>query len=105
VYSHRAVPGGSFSLTHKYEETTSHLKVEKWENNGKSGYAIGIKRGDNSVNIVMAQPALRHIAKVLDELSVSQAWTSYRKSDGSVTDSRQLHPVSDGVEDDDVPFE
>lgn len=78
--------GGKHSLIHKFQgeegEVTSTLLLEKWENQGKSGFAYSLKRGDaKSVNVPMDMTSFLYVGELMKSLSVEQAWSSYKETD------------------------
>lgn len=81
--------GGKHTLVHKFQgdegEITSTLTLEKWENQGKSGFAYSLKRGEaKAVNVPMDMTAFLYVGELMKSLSVEQAWSSYKEtgSDG-----------------------
>lgn len=82
-----ASQGGSRKITHKFtkdgNETTSVLKLEKWARNGKSGYAIGLSRDDNLINVPMDVDNLLYVGEFCRNLSTEQAWQQYKSVEGA----------------------
>ena len=70
--------GGKESLTHKYEgsagETITKLSVEKYERNGKPGYAILVQRGSDNINIATCLADFLYAGEFLKHLSLTEAW-------------------------------
>jgi hypothetical protein len=70
--------GGQESLTHAFEgpdgEVQTRLTVERWERNGKSGYAFTVRRGDEQINVPVPAERFLYAAEFLRHLSLQQAW-------------------------------
>ncbi|MDT8440472.1 MAG: hypothetical protein RQ723_02285 [Desulfuromonadales bacterium] len=70
--------GGKESLTHRFEgsdgEVVTRLSVEAWERNGKRGFALGVQRGDEAINVPAPVERFLHAAEFLRHLSLQQAW-------------------------------
>lgn len=78
--------GGKQTLIHKFQgeegEVTSRLTIEKWEKEGKSGFAYSLKRGDASaVNVPMDMVSFLYMGELMKALSVEQAWSSYKETE------------------------
>ena len=71
--------GGKETLTHKFEsgsgEIVTRLTVEKYDRNGKLGYALTIQRSDDSVNVSASVSHFLYAAEFLKHLSISASWT------------------------------
>jgi hypothetical protein len=75
--------GGKENLTHKFAgsdgEVITRLQVESYERNGRKGYAIGIQRGGEAINVPLDEDHFLYAAEFLRHLSLSQAWTEQRE--------------------------
>ena len=89
--------GGKKYLVHKYQdgdkEIESKLKLEKWERDGKSGYAYAIKRGETQINVPMDGIHFAFASELLKDLSTDQAWFSYRKPETEAEDAEGQEEV------------
>ena len=69
---------GKESITHKFEgsdgETVTRLVVESYERNGRAGYALGVQRGAESINVPVSEDHFLYAAEFLRHLSLTQAW-------------------------------
>jgi hypothetical protein len=70
--------GGKQSLTHKFKGTSgeivTRLGVEKFEKNGKPGYALTIQRENDSINVSLPAGQFLYAAEFLGHLSLTEAW-------------------------------
>ncbi len=70
--------GGQESLTHAFAgpegEVQTRLKVERWERNGKNGYALSVQRGEEQINVPVQAEQFLYAAEFLRHLSLQQAW-------------------------------
>ena len=70
--------GGQESLNHSFEgrdgEVQTRLTVERWERNGKSGYAFTVQRGEEQMNVPVHPERFLYAAEFLRHLSLQQAW-------------------------------
>lgn len=70
--------GGQESLNHAFAgpegEVQTRLTLEHWERNGKSGYAISVRRGEEQVNVPVQSDHFLYAAEFLRHLSLQQAW-------------------------------
>ncbi|MBE0575619.1 MAG: hypothetical protein IH613_06955 [Desulfuromonadales bacterium] len=70
--------GGQESLNHSFEgrdgEVQTRLTVERWERNGKSGYAFSVQRGEEHLNVPVHPDRFLYVAEFLRHLSLQQAW-------------------------------
>lgn len=70
--------GGQESLNHSFEgrdgEVQTSLTVERWERNGKSGYAFNVQRGEEHLNVPVHLDRFLYAAEFLRHLSLQQAW-------------------------------
>lgn len=70
--------GGKESLNHRFEgrdgEVQTRLTVEKWERNGKSGFAFSVLRGEEEMNVPVSADRFLYTAEFLRHLSLQQAW-------------------------------
>jgi len=71
--------GDKETLTHKFEggegDIVTRLSVERFEKNGKPGYAFVIHRGSESINIAVTASNFLYAAEFLKHLALSEAWT------------------------------
>lgn len=77
--THRIVrDGGQESLNHTFTgpdgEVQTRLTVERWERNGKSGYALSMQRGEEQINVPVQAEQFLYAAEFLRHLSLQQAW-------------------------------
>ena len=72
--------GGKETLTHKFEsngaEIITKLTVERYERNSRTGFALGIQRGDESINVAAATSTFLYAAEFLKHLSMTEAWVA-----------------------------
>jgi hypothetical protein len=70
--------GGKETFTHKFEssggEIITKLTVEKFERNHKTGYALILQRGDDSINVSANVGHFLYAAEFLRHLSLTEAW-------------------------------
>ncbi len=70
--------GGKECLNHRFEgrdgEVHTRLTVERWERNGKSGFALSVQRGEETLNVPVNPDRFLHAAEFLRHLSLHQAW-------------------------------
>jgi len=70
--------GGQESLNHSFtgpdSEVHTRLTVEHWSRNGKSGYAVSVKRGEDQLNVPLQLEQFLYVAEFLRHLSLQQAW-------------------------------
>lgn len=70
--------GGKESLNHRFDsrdgEVQTRLTVERWERNGKSGFAFSVQRGEDEMNVPVGAERFLHAAEFLRHLSLQQAW-------------------------------
>jgi hypothetical protein len=70
--------GGKQTLTHKFKgssgEIITRLAVEKFERNGKPGYALIIQRDNDSINVSIPTGQFLYAAEFLRHLSLTEAW-------------------------------
>lgn len=70
--------GGKETLTHKFKgsngEILTRLAVEKFERNGREGYALTIQREADSINVSVPGGQFLHAAEFLGHLSLTEAW-------------------------------
>lgn len=68
------------SVTHKFEkegqEIVTVLSFEQWVRNEKSGFAVTIKRDNDSINVPMDIPTFVYLGELLKYLSTQQAWVN-----------------------------
>lgn len=56
------------------EETVTTVSVEKWERNGKSGYALTVGRGKEFISVPVPHAKLLFAGEFLRTLSTEQCW-------------------------------
>lgn len=70
--------GGKESLNHRFEsrdgEVLTRLTVERWERNGRNGFAFSVKRGEEELNVPASADRFLHAAEFLRHMSLQQAW-------------------------------
>ena len=70
--------GGKETLNHRFEgsegEVHTRLTVERYESGGKTGYAFGIQRGEDKINVPVSGERFLYTAEFLKYLSLTQAW-------------------------------
>ena len=70
--------GGQESLNHRFVgsdgEVKTRLTVERWQRNGKNGFAFTVQRGEEQVNVPVPAERFLHAAEFLRHLSLRQAW-------------------------------
>jgi hypothetical protein len=103
-----AKKGGKQTLTHKFQgeegEVTTRFTLEKWEKEGKSGYAYSLKRGDSkAVNVAMDFTTFLYAGELLKALSLEQAWSSYKASGEGEADDTADAPETEAGETQAVP--
>jgi hypothetical protein len=71
--------GGKETLTHKFEsssgETVTRLTLEKYDRNGKPGYALAIQRADDTINVSASSSHFLYAGEFLRHLSIVSSWT------------------------------
>ena len=69
---------GKEFVTHKFEgndgEVVTKLGVESFERNGRPGFALGVQRGAESINVPLSADHFLYVAEFLRHLSLEQAW-------------------------------
>lgn len=63
-----------FSAGEHGGETVTTLSVEKWERNGKSGYALTVGRGKDFISVPMPLTKFLFAGEFLRALSTEQCW-------------------------------
>jgi len=63
-----------FSNGEQGTETVTTLSVEKWERNGKSGYALTVGRGKDFISVPTPLTKFLFAAEFLHTLSTEQCW-------------------------------
>lgn len=70
--------GGKESLSHRFEangsEVLSKLTIERYTRNGKHGFALGLQRGSEEINVPTTPERFLHAAEFLRHLSLREAW-------------------------------
>jgi len=73
--------GSKETLTHKFEgsngEVVTKLSVEKYERNGKAGYAFTVLRGNESINVATSACDFLYAGEFLRHLSLREAWVEH----------------------------
>jgi hypothetical protein len=73
--------GGKETFTHKFEsgggEIITKLTVEKFERNHKTGYALILQRGDDSINVSANVSHFLYAAEFLRHLALTEAWVEH----------------------------
>ena len=71
--------GGKESLSHRFEasgnEVSTKLTLERYTRNGKHGFALGLQRGSEEINVPTTAERFLHAAEFLRYLSLREAWT------------------------------
>lgn len=65
---HRFAAGG------QGEETVTTLTVEKWERNGKNGYALTVGRGKDFISVPVPRAKFLFAGEFLRSLATEQSW-------------------------------
>jgi hypothetical protein len=63
-----------FSAGEQSEETVTTLTVEKWERNGKSGYALTVGRGKDFISVPVPLAKFLFAGEFLRTISSEQCW-------------------------------
>jgi hypothetical protein len=63
-----------FSVGEQSEETITTVSVEKWERNGKSGYALTVGRGKDFISVPLPLTKFLFTGEFLRALSTEQSW-------------------------------
>ena len=70
--------GGQETLIHTFESTDGEVQtrliVERWERNGKTGYAFAVQRGEEQISVPVNAERFLYAAEFLRHLSLQQAW-------------------------------
>jgi hypothetical protein len=70
--------GGKESLCHRFEakgnEVLTKLTLERYTRNGKNGFALGLQRGSEEINVPTTPERFLHAAEFLRHLSLREAW-------------------------------
>lgn len=70
--------GGKESLSHSFAgpegEVQSRLSLEHYQRNGKSGFALALQRGSETVNVPLAGERFLYAAEFLRHLALNEAW-------------------------------
>jgi hypothetical protein len=71
--------GGRESLNHRFEasdgEVLTRLSLERWERNGRHGYAFSLQRGEEEINVPVGIERFLFAGEFLRHLSLLQSWT------------------------------
>jgi hypothetical protein len=71
--------GGRESLNHRFEgsegEVFTRLGLERWERNGRQGYAFSIQRGEEEINVPVGIERFLFAGEFLRHLSLVQSWS------------------------------
>ena len=76
-----------FSFGEQGEETVTTLSVEKWERDGKSGYALTVGRGKDFISVPTPLAKFLFAGEFLRALSTEQCWVER-------VDKKSLSPVT-----------
>jgi hypothetical protein len=63
-----------FSAGEQNGETVTTLAVERWERNGKSGYALTVGRGKEFISVPVPLPKFLFAGEFLRSLATEQSW-------------------------------
>ncbi len=70
--------GGRETLNHKFEgsegEVVTRLSLERYDRNGRQGYAFSIQRGEEEINVPTSAERFLFAGEFLRHLSLLQAW-------------------------------
>jgi len=70
--------------TPEHGETVTTVTVEKWERNGKSGYALTVGRGNDFISVPMPLSKLAFAGEFLRVLSTGQCWVERMEKSSAV---------------------
>lgn len=71
-----------FSVTDQGEETVTTVSIEKWERNGKSGYAFTAGRGKDFISVPVPLTKFLFAGEFLRALSTEQCWVERLEKKG-----------------------
>jgi len=78
--------GGKESLSHRFaangNEVLTKLTVERYTRNNKNGFALGLQRGSEEINVPTTPERFLHAAEFLRHLSLSEAWVEESERGG-----------------------
>ena len=78
--------GGREALTHRFEgsegEVVTRLTIERYEREGKPGFAFAVKRGEEEINVPVSGERFLFAGEFLRHLSLAQAWTEPERAVG-----------------------
>lgn len=78
--------GGKESLNHRFaangNEVLTRLTVERYTRHGKDGFALGLQRGNEEINVPTTPERFLHAAEFLRSLSLSEAWVEEQERAG-----------------------
>lgn len=78
--------GGKENLNHRFtangNEVLTKLTVEHYTRNGKDGFALGLQRGSEEINVPTTGERFLHAAEFLRHLSLSEAWVEGTERSG-----------------------
>lgn len=70
--------GGKEVLIHRFEatdgEVMTRLNIERYESGGRTGYAFGVQRGEERINVPVSGERFLYAGEFLKHLSLVQAW-------------------------------
>jgi hypothetical protein len=70
--------GGKETLTHRFAgsegEVTTRLSIERYEREGKPGFAFAVKRGAEEINVPVSAERFLFAGEFLRHLALAQAW-------------------------------
>lgn len=90
--------GKSFSLYHTFrtqtgEEVSTRLFAERWERNGRTGYAFVISRGNDRINVSMDEGRFLYAAELLKALSISSSWWEMLEMDDEEDEAKEMKEI------------
>jgi hypothetical protein len=78
--------GGREALTHRFEgsegEVVTRLTIERYEREGKPGFAFAVKRGEEEINVPVSGERFLFAGEFLRHLSLAQAWIEPERAVG-----------------------
>ena len=78
--------GGREALTHRFEgsegEIVTRLTIERYEREGKPGFAFAVKRGEEEINVPVSGERFLFAGEFLRHLSLAQAWIEPERAVG-----------------------
>lgn len=78
--------GGKESLSHRFKangnEVLTKVTVERYTRNGKDGFALGLQRGGEEINVPTTGERFHFAAAFLRHLSLREAWVEEAQRGG-----------------------